>query len=513
MARSVIGVLAFTLLCAAGSRAHAQTVRGQLTDSILRAPLSGAFLTLVDEHAVERARAITDQAGRYTITAPTPGTYRLRSKRIGFRPFLSRPLTLRAGETAQYDAAIDPIPIALQEVVVAGEQQCAVDSEGGNAAVAALWEEVREALARVSWTSRSPGYWYEILHFERQLTGWARPLGPDTTWLSTGYLQVPVRSAPATQLERDGYVVVGQDGWTYFAPDADVLLSDPFLRTHCFQARVGRGETEGLVGLAFAPAKGRNLPDVAGTLWIDRETAELRHLQFNYTRLPQRLAAPRAGGRLEFMRMPTGAWIVRDWVLTMPLARATRPVMGVENPPEVFGFRQSGARALAIKTATGSVVYSAEPAQPAVAAVAPAPPAPPPPLPPATPPQPPPPPVVALAPPLDTAPAGPSSRSRGSRRQDVLDEEEFSQSTAIDAYGLVQQFRPNWLRYRGPVSIQNPGAGQVLVYVNNVRWGTASRLREIPAGEVIEMRHLSGPDATTRYGKDHSGGVIQVTMR
>lgn len=506
MTRFLVGALTFMLLAPAGSRAHAQTVRGQLTDSILRAPLSGAFLTLVDEHGVERARALTDVAGRYSLTAPTPGTYRLRSKRIGFRPYLSPLLTLRAGETAQYDAAIDPIPIALREVVVAGEQQCDAESEGGSASVTALWEEVREALARVSWTSRSPAYWYEIMYFQRELTGWARPLGPDSTWRSTGYQQVPVRSAPATQLETDGYVVVGHDGWTYFAPDADVLLSNPFLRTHCFQARVGRGETEGLVGLAFSPAKDRKLPDVAGTLWLDRETAELRHLQFNYTRLPQRLVAPRAGGRLEFLRVPTGGWIVRDWVLTMPLARETRALMGGESAPEVTGFRESGARALAIKTATGTVVYNAEAAQPTVTAVAPPPPPP-------TSPQPPPPPVGTLMPAPDTTPAGPSSQPRGSRRQDVLNEEEFSQSTATDAYGLVQRFRPNWLRYRGPVSIQNPGAGQVLVYVNNVRWGTASRLREIPAGEVVEMRHLNGSDATTRYGKDHSGGVIQVTMR
>ncbi len=489
--RLLAGVLALALT----SGLEAQTVRGLMTDSILRTPLSGAFLTLVDEGGVERARAITDQAGRYTLTAPTPGTYRLRSKRIGFRPYVSPLLTLRTGETAQYDAAIDPIPIALQEGVVAGERQCDVESDSGGGAVAALWEEVREALARVSWTSRSPGYWYEIMYFERELTEWGRPLGPESTSPYTGYQQVPVRNAPAAQLEAHGYVVVGADGWTYYAPDADVLLSDPFLRTHCFQARVGRGETEGLVGLAFSPARGRNLPDVAGTLWIDRETAELRHLQFNYTRLPQRLVAPRAGGRLEFLRVPTGAWIVRDWVLTMPLAKATQAVMGVERAPEVIGFREGGARAMSIKTASGTVVYSAEPAQPTVVAVAPPPPAPF---------------VVAVAPPDTTSPSRPA---RVSRSQDVLNEEEFRNSTATDALRLVQQYRPQWLRGRGPSSILNPAAGQVQVYVNDTRWGNVSRLRDISAADVLEMRYLSGTDATTRYGTDHSGGVIQVTMR
>src|SRR2546425_13240953 len=75
----------------------AQSVRGQLTDSVTRAPLPGAFLTLVDEHGVEKARTITNGSGEYLLTAPAPGVYRLRSKRIGFRPYVSPALTLTAG--------------------------------------------------------------------------------------------------------------------------------------------------------------------------------------------------------------------------------------------------------------------------------------------------------------------------------------------------------------------------------------------------------------------------------
>ena len=46
-----------------------QTVRGQLTDSVSRAPLPGAFLTLVDEKGVERARTITNGAGEFLLSA------------------------------------------------------------------------------------------------------------------------------------------------------------------------------------------------------------------------------------------------------------------------------------------------------------------------------------------------------------------------------------------------------------------------------------------------------------
>lgn len=131
-----------------------QTVRGQLVDSINRAPLPGAFLTLVDDAGAEHSRAITDAAGQFVLTAPADGSYRLRSKRIGFRPYLSPALALRRDATITYNAAINPIPIELAKVVVDGDRQCDVNA---GASVAALWQEVREALAAVAWTSRAPG--------------------------------------------------------------------------------------------------------------------------------------------------------------------------------------------------------------------------------------------------------------------------------------------------------------------------------------------------------------------
>ena len=294
----------------AASEVHAQSVHGQLTDSVSRSPLSGVFLTLVDQQGVERARAITDASGAFSIAAPAAEVFRLRTKRIGFRPYLSSLLTLRAGEATPFSAAIDPIPIALAEVVVAGERQC--DVNAGGASVAALWDEIREALAAVAWSARSPGYWYDITNFQRELTPGGRRQGADSTWHEVTYQPVPFASAPGEQLAARGFVVVGEEGWTYHGPDADALLSDPFLRTHCFETKIGRGETNGLVGLAFTPTRDRTLPDVAG-------------------------------GRIDFMRLPTGTWIVREWLLRMPLARAKHTYGGADAQPEVIGFRESRA--------------------------------------------------------------------------------------------------------------------------------------------------------------------------
>lgn len=490
-------------------RAEAQVVHGQVVDSVSRTPLPATFVTLVDEHGIEHAHTVSDPSGQYVLKAPASGSYRIRAKRIGFRPLVS-PLLSLGVEPQSYIAAIDPIPIVLEDVVVAGERQC--DVEAG-ASVTALWEEVRAALAAVSWTSHSPAYHYDIVYFDRELTPGGRRLGQDSTWHYVGFQQVPVRSAPPESLAVTGYVIAGET-WTYYGPDADALLSEAFLHTHCFEAKVGTGDTEGLVGLAFSPARGRKLPDIEGTLWLDRTNAELRNLEFKYTRLPQRVDAPQAGGRIEFMRVPTGGWIVRDWALRMPLAKEGVTPTGQRGAPVVYGYREAGARAFEIKTREGALVYRVDAPADTARAVAVAPvPAPVPvetPKADSTPPAPitPTPP----APPADTTRAQPQRR-RQSRNNETLESEEFTGSVATDAYQLVQQYRPNWLASRGPSTFGNGGTDVLQIYVNNINVGDVTHLHDIPASDVIAMRHLSGPDATMRYGLNHAGGVIEVQMR
>ncbi len=481
-----------------------QTVRGQLTDSVSRVPLPGAFLTLVDEHGVEKARTITNGSGEFLLTAPGAGVYRLRSKRIGFRPYVSPPLTLTSGGTSSYNAVIDPIPVALAQVVVQGERQC--DVEAG-ASVAAVWEEVHEALAAVSWTSRDPGYWYAIARFERETTPGGRARGPDSTWRDDGYRRVPIKSVPPDQLEREGFVVVDSAGWTYHGPDADELISDAFLRTHCFETKSGRGETEGLIGLAFSPARGRTLPDITGTLWIDRTTAMLHHLDFSYTRLPEGLVAPRAGGRIEFLRVPSGAWIVRDWVIRMPVAEMKQRPMAMGTQLEVAGFREVGGNAAEIKTRAGIIVYRSDSAAAALAAAAPA----------AAVPAAQQPTAVAtgqVPPPVpgsDAPPSAPAPTQTRLRTSNLIEHAEIEASTAVDAYALVQEARPLWLHSRGVVSIQDPTAGVLQVYLNGMQYGDVSRLRELMRTEIREIHFYGAAEAQQRYGTGHAGGVIEVS--
>jgi hypothetical protein len=119
-------------------------------------------------------------------------------------------------------------------------------------------------------------------------------------------------------------------------------MSAEFLRDHCFKLREGDGKRAGLIGLAFEPVRSRDKPDIAGTLWIDRKSAELRDLEYAYRQLPSLPSSVKSddfGGHIEFHRMPTGAWIVERWIIRMPIlvdrgVLAREPVIVPGSPPE-----------------------------------------------------------------------------------------------------------------------------------------------------------------------------------
>jgi hypothetical protein len=126
-----------------------------------------------------------------------------------------------------------------------------------------------------------------------------------------------VSPLPPDEYAVRGYAESDSSGVTYRAPDADVLLSNSFAASHCFYITASSDATQ--VGLGFRPVRpepGRI--DVDGTLLIDRRTGELRSLSFQYVGASDALAAARAGGRMDFTRLPTGEWVISDWEMTAP---------------------------------------------------------------------------------------------------------------------------------------------------------------------------------------------------
>jgi hypothetical protein len=57
---------------------------------------------------------------------------------------------------------------------------------------------------------------------------------------------------------------------------------------------------------------------------LDRASAELRSLDFQYTNLPPAALAANAGGRVEFLKLSSGNWIVSRWNVRMPQLESRR---------------------------------------------------------------------------------------------------------------------------------------------------------------------------------------------
>jgi hypothetical protein len=72
----------------------------------------------------------------------------------------------------------------------------------------------------------------------------------------------------------------------------------------------------------------------------------------------------------------------------------------------------------------------------------------------------------------------------------------------------VQALRSNWLSTRGTDSFNTPS--QVVVYVDDTRFGGVEALSSLPIQGVASVTHLNGIDATARWGIGHSAGVIAV---
>ncbi len=359
---SLLAGLLLGLLAAPGS---GQIVRGHLLDRSAGAPVGGAVVTLVDSAGTDVARVLSRASGWYAMTAPGPGRYRLRAARIGYEDAVTTPFELVAGQALERDLAVTVRAIRLEGLTVKARSRCELRREQG-VETQALWSAVRTALTATELTKLERRLHYDVRQYSEDLDPRTlEPLASTTSTVRSGLAEHPFVSAPVDDLMKRGFVRRGATQTSYFAPDAQVLLSDTFLQGHCFQivlpARSDSGDV-GRVGLAFRPLGHRDVPDVRGTLWVDATTQELRTLEYHYTVLdvPD---ANELGGRVEFTRLATGLWIVSRWYVRMPVALAVGPGRRMTDPtpvqmrPHLARIREQGGVVIAARDAAGSRLY------------------------------------------------------------------------------------------------------------------------------------------------------------
>jgi hypothetical protein len=329
--RRPLAVAATTAL-ALPAGAGAQAVAGRVVDAAAGAPLPNAVVVLLDSAATRRVGALTDSAGRFTLAAPAPGTYTVRAERVGSASATSAALALRAGDTTHVTLTLGAA-LRLSAVQVTARERCRVRPAEGEIA-ARLWDEARKALTTTALGESRERPDLRLARFTRVVAPDRKTVRTETWTVATAELQ-QFRSMDVADLGARGFIepamsAAGSDSLVYYAPDAEVLLSDAFLESHCLRAVTPPTGRAGQLGLAIEPVprRGAKRADVRGTLWIDTASFELRDFEFEYTDPPANVPAGRAGGRVAFGRLPNGAWFVDRWMISMPTEDTVSYVRG-----------------------------------------------------------------------------------------------------------------------------------------------------------------------------------------
>jgi len=110
------------------------------------------------------------------------------------------------------------------------------------------------------------------------------------------------------------------------------------------------------------------------------------------------------------------------------------------------------------------------------------------------------------------AAATPSTRpSFSAAGRDVITAAEIVTSRVTDAYQAVTQLRPEFLRRRGMTAVPAFTSPSVVVYLDELPFGTAESLHYIPLERVRLIRYIPAAEADLRWGGSHVAGAILVT--
>jgi Carboxypeptidase regulatory-like domain len=322
----------------------AQTIRGALVDEGGR-PVDG---TVVGLYPAAGGRAVagglTDAEGRFSLSAPEPGRYRVRAERVGYRA-ASAEVDLVAGETSEVRLTTAVQAFVLDPIEVAADTRCVVRPGAGMRAYE-LWQQAAVALRATELVEDQELVEYTVRTYRRDVMRSRRPR-------QNPPLRVrgqPFETLSPAELAEHGYLRDAGDSVAIYGPDATVLLSDEFQDTHCLyvhsQVNVQtRDGVRGEVGLAFEPAADRGIVDIRGTLWLDARTGELRSVEYEYTGLSDGSERSPSRGEVQFQRLPSGAWIVSRWhIRTARIVRGTgEESRRATRPVEILGdVREAG---------------------------------------------------------------------------------------------------------------------------------------------------------------------------
>ncbi|MGH7711102.1 MAG: carboxypeptidase-like regulatory domain-containing protein, partial [Gemmatimonadaceae bacterium] len=313
--RQLVRIIALAVV--AGSATEAQRLTGRVLESDGATPAPWVALLVVDSTGNAIARGQTTVTGSFAIDVPAVGRYSVRALRVGFRPTVTPLLLVAAGPPTTVQVQLTGQRVELPTVRVRDRSTCQSTLAGGDALVD-TWDQARAALLGVMHNEGASDLSFAIVNWVVENDVW-----PDTG--TKRFIDEPrpsrgagFRSRPARELLRDGFVQSVADSVEFHAPDALVLLDPEFAASYCFWLEPAPPHHPDWVGLGVYSAQttvGR--VSVEGVLWLTRDGALVR-FDYRYVGLDQVLEPAQPGGRVEFLRLPSGQWIVSRWGIRMP---------------------------------------------------------------------------------------------------------------------------------------------------------------------------------------------------
>lgn len=355
MYRTSASFVACIALLASATSVPAQVVHGRVVEA--GAPLAGVQVLLLDTDARRIASALTGAAGRFVFQLDNVrGRYSIVAEMIGRQSATIGPFPVREG-TTEHVIALNPQPIRLEGLRAEPARRCRPRPLPGRE-THTVWEEARKALLAEELTRRSLRYQYDIRSFVRELDAFGVRVVHEESQYRRSYAGVPFRARAAEWLNENGWIERDARGSILYGPTAELLLSEAFLDLYCFHL-VRTATRPGQIGLAFQPMRGRTLPDIAGVLWLDEATAELRVLEFRYVRLPADFPSGDRRGHVTYGRLPTGAWFIEEWAIRSPRVAVHTGAWRGEyvETKRVIGYREDGAQVLRIMGRDGAPLY------------------------------------------------------------------------------------------------------------------------------------------------------------
>ena len=108
-----------------------------------------------------------------------------------------------------------------------------------------------------------------------------------------------------------------------------------------------------------------------------------------------------------------------------------------------------------------------------------------------------------------------SGAARTAPRHDpnIITSEELQGVSASNLFDAIRTLRPQWMSSRSPTMLRPQAEGNIVVYMDRVRYGDPEMLRQIPPAVAVSVRYYSPSEAEGEFGAGHLQGAIQVVTR